>query len=71
MYSSLPWVGNPYNGGPAPTAASAYPAAATGKRTSNGDSGGPPKRPKPNPGHRYSACFTHFSKLPLDKKKEM
>jgi hypothetical protein len=68
MYSSLPWAGSPYTG-PAPTTAH----AATGKRVANGaaDSSGAPKRPKPNPGHRYSTCYTHFSKLPLDKKKEM
>lgn len=73
MYSSIPWAGNPYTGGAArPTP---QPAAG-GKRAghANGaavDANGARKRPKGATGDRYSTCFTHFSKLPLDKKKDM
>jgi hypothetical protein len=69
MFSSLPWAGNPYGGAARPTP---QPAAG-GKRAAHGaaDAGGPRKRPKGGQGDRYSTCFTHFGKLPLDKKKDM
>lgn len=70
-YSSLPWANAPYAGGQ-PSGPEGRLGGGGSKRPAagSGDSA-TQKRIKGATGSRYSTCFTHFCKLPLDKKKDM
>lgn len=68
-YSSLPWANAPYAGGQ-PSGPEGRFGGGGAKRPPPGSSSDGPKRIKGAQG-RYSTIFTHFCKLPLDKKKDM